>query len=77
MTWSSSFGTLDSEEKTIAILGDRWWPQAAKQEGNKISKKKSCLINENVMSPEVLEVSMRSMNGAPISKGVRGQWLNH
>ena len=24
-------GTLDSSEKTIAILGDGWWPQAAKQ----------------------------------------------
>ena len=23
------FGTLD-REKTIAILGDRWWPQTAK-----------------------------------------------
>ena len=31
------FGTLDSSEKTIAILGDRWWPQTAKQEGNKRS----------------------------------------
>ena len=30
------FGTLDSSEKTIAILGDRWWPQTAKQEGDKI-----------------------------------------
>ena len=26
------FDTLDSSEKTIVILGDRWWPQAAKQE---------------------------------------------
>ena len=33
------FGTLDSSEKTIAILGDRWWPQTAKQEGHKMSKK--------------------------------------
>ena len=32
-------GTLDSSEKTIAILGDRWWPQTAKQEGDEISKK--------------------------------------
>ena len=37
------FGKLDSSEKTIAILGDRWWPQAAKPEGDKISKK--CLCN--------------------------------
>ena len=33
------FGTLDSSEKTIAILGDRWWPQTAKQEGYTISIK--------------------------------------
>ena len=26
-----NFGTLDNREKTIAILGYRWWPQAAKQ----------------------------------------------
>ena len=24
------FGTLDSSEKTMAILGDRWWLQTAK-----------------------------------------------
>ena len=28
------FDTLASCEKTIAILGDTWWPQAAKQEGD-------------------------------------------
>ena len=28
------FDTLDSSERTIAILRDRWWPQAAKQEGD-------------------------------------------
>ena len=33
------FCTLDSSEKTIAILGDRWWPQTAKQQGDKITKK--------------------------------------
>ena len=33
------FGTLGSSEKTIAILGDRWWPQTAKQKGDNISKK--------------------------------------
>ena len=31
------FGTLDSIEKTIAILGNRWCPQTAKHEGNKMS----------------------------------------
>ena len=25
------FGTLASSEKTIAVLGDRWWPLTAKQ----------------------------------------------
>ena len=28
-----SFDALDSREKTIAIQGDRWWPQTAKQDG--------------------------------------------
>ncbi|CAN0238917.1 unnamed protein product [Laminaria digitata] len=32
------FGTLDGSEKTIAMLGDRWWPQTTKQERDKISK---------------------------------------
>ena len=32
------FGILDSSEKTIVILGDRWWRQTAKQEGDRISK---------------------------------------
>ena len=39
------FGTLDSSEKTIAILGDRWWPQTAKLEGEKISKKFTIICN--------------------------------
>ena len=26
-------GRLESSEKTIAILGNRWWPQTAKQDG--------------------------------------------
>ena len=29
-----SFDALDSREKTIAELGNRWWPQTAKQEGD-------------------------------------------
>ena len=32
------FGRLESSEKTIAILGDRWWLQTAKQDGDRISK---------------------------------------
>ena len=38
------FSKLDSSEKTIAILGDRRWPQRAKQEGDKTSKKVLCNI---------------------------------
>ena len=38
------FGTVDSSEKTIAILGDRWWPQRAKQEGVETNKKFLCDI---------------------------------
>ena len=32
------FSTLNGSEKAIAILGDRWWPRTAKQEGDKIFK---------------------------------------
>ena len=38
------FGRLESSDKTIAILGDRWWPQTAKQDGDRISKQFSCNI---------------------------------
>ena len=62
------FDTLDSEN-TIAILGDRWRPRAAKQEGGKLSKNVQCYIwkrrNER---PHVRGVSDRSRNGAPSRK---------
>ena len=29
---------------TITILGERWWPQTAKQDGERISKPFSCNI---------------------------------
>ena len=70
------FDTLDSSEKTIAILGDRWWPQAAKQEGDKISKNILCNIwKQRNERPIVGGVSIRSRNGAPSRKGcvVNGQ----
>ena len=37
------FGTLDSE-KTIAVVGDRWWPQTAKQQGDNIKAKSFYVI---------------------------------
>ena len=39
------FGTLDSSEKTIAMLGDRYWPQAAKQ-GDNIAKRVDVYMEE-------------------------------
>ena len=38
------FEALYNMEKTIAILGDRWWSQTAKQDGDKICKKFLCNI---------------------------------
>ena len=61
------FDALYSREKTIAILGDRCWPQTAKQDGDNICKRFLCNIwkkrNErlNVGSG----VSISSRNGAP------------
>ena len=37
-------GTLDNSKKTIDVLGDRRWPQKAKQERDKTSKKFACNI---------------------------------
>ena len=65
------FDTLDSSEKTIAILGDRWWPQAAKQEGDKIGE--NFIFNlwkQRHERPTVGSVSIiNSRNGAPSRKG--------
>ena len=60
------FDTLGSSEKTIAILGDRWRPQAAKQEGDKISKTFLCIVwKQRNERPIIGGVSIRSRNGAP------------
>ena len=48
------FGAVDSSEKTVDILGDRWWPQTAKQEGDKASKK----WGGNATSAQMLEVAL-------------------
>ena len=71
-----NFDTLDSSEKTIAIQGDRWWPQTAKQDGDRISKQ--FLFNmrkKRNERPKVGGVSIRSRSGAPSPKGcvVNGQ----
>ena len=70
------FGRLESSEKTIAILGDKTWPQTAKQDGNRISKQFLRKIwKKRNERPNVGGVSIRSRNGAPSRKGcvVNGQ----
>ena len=63
------FNRLERSEKTIAILGDRWWPKTAKQDGDRISKQFLCNIwkmrNER---PDVGGVFIRSRNSAPSRK---------
>ena len=38
------FGRLETSLETIAILGDRWWPQATKQDGDRMRKQFLCNI---------------------------------
>ena len=70
------FGRLESNEKMIAILGDRWWPQTEIQDGDRISKQflRSIWKKRNER-PNVGGGSIRSRNGAPPRKGcvVNGQ----
>ena len=64
------FEGLDSSGKTMAILGDRWWPQTAKQDGDKICKRFLCDVWKK--RKELLNVgggSIRSRNGAPSRQG--------
>ena len=59
------FGRPESSEKTIAILGFRWWPQTANQDGDRISKQLLCGIwKKGNKRPNVGGVSIRSRNGA-------------
>ena len=70
------FRRLESSEKTIAILGDRWWPQTGKQDGDRIDIQSPCNMWKNRNErPNVGGVSLRSRNGAPSRKGcvVNGQ----
>ena len=64
------FGRLDSSEKTIAILGDKWWPQTANQDGDRISKQLLCSIwKKRNERPNVGGVFIRSRNSALSRKG--------
>ena len=70
------FGKLESSQKTMVILGDKWCPQTAKQEGNGISKQLLCSIwKKRNERRNVGGVSFTSRNGAPSKNGcmVNGQ----
>ena len=61
------FGKLESSEKTIAILGDRWWPQTAKQEGDGVSKQFRCKTYDNG-KPIVWPKSLQTFFGGYLLK---------
>ena len=64
------FGRLESSEQAIAILGDRWLPRTAKQDGDRICKQFLCNIwKKRNERPNVEGVSISSRNGAPSRKG--------
>ena len=50
-------GRLESSDKTIAILGDRW-PQMAKQERDKVCANKCEIDKRDVLSAKMLEVPL-------------------
>ena len=63
------FGTLDASEITIAIPGDRWWPQVAKPERDKTSKTFLLSVwKQRNDHPNIGGVSIYR-NGAPSRKG--------
>ena len=63
------FDTLNSREKTIAVLGYRWWSQAAKRKGVIIKKKQCNVRKQRIECPTAVGgVSNRSRNGAPSRK---------
>ena len=63
------FGRLESSEKIMVTLGDRWWPQTAKQDGGRISKRFLCIIwKKRNERPNAGGVSIRSRSGAPSRK---------
>ena len=66
------FSRLESSEKTIAILADRWWPQTAKQEGDKMSKHLYATYGKSVMSTQLLEVFLLGVGTA--LRLVRDAW---
>ena len=61
---------LKSTPPPIAIVGDRWWPQTAKQDGDRISKQFLCSIwKKRNGRLSIGGVSIKSRDGAPSRKG--------
>lgn len=58
-----SFDALGRSEGTMAILGDTWWPQTTKQNGEKVCHRFSCHVLTRNELPS-LGASIRSRNGA-------------
>ena len=55
---TAKLGTLDSSEKAIAALGDRWWSQTAEEEEDKTAKTFYVSNGRNVMRVQKLEGSL-------------------
>lgn len=59
-----SFGTFESSEKAIVVLGHTWLPPAVKLEGRRVFKRFLCLVwKKRRERPTVGGVSMRSSHG--------------
>ena len=70
------FCWLESIEKTIAILGDRWWPQTAKLDGDRISKQFLCNIwKKRNERPNGGGVSIGLLGVGTVLRIERGVWL--
>ena len=69
---------FDKSERTIAILGDRWWPPAAEQEQDKKPKpfprKK---WNQRSARLTIGGVYIRGRNGASSLKAMGGRCWSH
>ena len=67
---AEKFGTLDSSDKTLDIIGDRWWPQTSKQEGDNTCKKVSIQYMEKRNErPNVGGLLIGSRNCTPSRNG--------
>ena len=61
---TEEFGRLESREKTIAILADRWLPQTAKQDRDRIRKQFYAMYGNSAMTAQMLEVSLLGVGTA-------------